>query len=272
MQHLTYAVKRGFTLIELLVVIAIIALLAAILFPVFARARENARKSSCQNNLKQVALAWAQYTQDYDEISVPFRQAGAGSTPFRWPVLLQPYLKSNQIMRCPSTTAATAHLSYTYNWFVGIDNASSAPRAISDIPLPAQSPMFADAVGVYATTGPTDISPDAWGFVRGPVVQMANAGILARQIQGSPAAFNGARQALIEGDRHLGGANYAFVDGHVKWMAAVTHTAFHAEVTGATGSGEFGAPRRIPDDHAQAPKRGLDWNCNGTPGTDAAYD
>src|SRR6478735_7183314 len=61
---------RGFTLIELLVVIAIIALLAAILFPVFARARENARKSSCQNNLKQIGVGLAQYTQDYDELLV----------------------------------------------------------------------------------------------------------------------------------------------------------------------------------------------------------
>ena len=58
--------RKGFTLIELLVVIAIIALLAAILFPVFARARENARRASCQNNLKQMALGFAQYTSDYD--------------------------------------------------------------------------------------------------------------------------------------------------------------------------------------------------------------
>src|SRR5881409_3913127 len=70
--------QNGFTLIELLVVIAIIALLAAILFPVFARARENARKSSCLNNIKQIGLELAQYTQDYDELLI--RAWGGGPT------------------------------------------------------------------------------------------------------------------------------------------------------------------------------------------------
>src|SRR3982750_643928 len=89
--------KKGFTLIELLVVIAIIALLAAILFPVFARARENARKTSCQNNLKQIVLAWQQYTQDWDEQTIPISTTGASTgTAFVWNQLIQPYLKSKQ--------------------------------------------------------------------------------------------------------------------------------------------------------------------------------
>src|SRR5688500_17999691 len=95
----TKPVKRsGFTLIELLVVIAIIALLAAILFPVFARARENARKSSCANNLKQVGVAMLQYTQDWDEVYVPLRHgSGCPSAPcfyWAWHDLVQPYIKS----------------------------------------------------------------------------------------------------------------------------------------------------------------------------------
>src|SRR3954469_10299371 len=87
---------RGFTLIELLVVIAIIAILAAILFPVFARARENARRSSCQSNLKQIALGFKQYTQDYDE-KYPPRYFVTGVTVIRtngltgWASDLQPY-------------------------------------------------------------------------------------------------------------------------------------------------------------------------------------
>ena len=95
----------GFTLIELLVVIAIIAILAAILFPVFARARENARRSSCQSNLKQIGLGILQYTQDYDEMLPPSRNT---TTPFAnapWHYLVQPYIKSYQLFRCPSNTS-----------------------------------------------------------------------------------------------------------------------------------------------------------------------
>ncbi|RYG62324.1 DUF1559 domain-containing protein, partial [bacterium] len=90
--------KVGFTLIELLVVIAIIAILAAILFPVFGRARENARRSSCQSNLKQVGLAMAQYQQDYDERTLVVDEDNG----LTWFNPLQPYIKSTQVFRCPS--------------------------------------------------------------------------------------------------------------------------------------------------------------------------
>ena len=99
--------KRGFTLIELLVVIAIIAILAAILFPVFARARENARRASCQSNLKQIGLGIMQYTQDYDE-KFPAQEIDnpALTTQSNWILNTQPYLKSYQLFVCPSTGAA----------------------------------------------------------------------------------------------------------------------------------------------------------------------
>ena len=101
-------IKSGFTLIELLVVIAIIALLAAILFPVFARARENARRASCQSNLKQIGLSAMQYTQDYDETICPaaMNEVGPVEQADTYFDLLQPYAKSDQVFICPSRTDA----------------------------------------------------------------------------------------------------------------------------------------------------------------------
>ena len=94
------SIGQGFTLIELLVVIAIIAILAAILFPAFARARENARRASCQSNTKQILLGMMQYTQDYDERYMPMYTQDTITT--YWPYLLMPYIKSNQLFDCPS--------------------------------------------------------------------------------------------------------------------------------------------------------------------------
>ena len=94
--------KIGFTLIELLVVVAIIALLAAILFPAFAKAREAARRASCSSNLKQIALGIAQYNQEYDGHYVRATSYN-GLALFGWRLALAPYLKSDQIFRCPSS-------------------------------------------------------------------------------------------------------------------------------------------------------------------------
>src|ERR1051325_2644995 len=109
--------RQGFTLIELLVVIAIIALLAAILFPVFSRARENARKSSCLNNCKQIGIGIAQYTQDYDEIlprqwnCANGNSVGGGACPnTRWMDTVYPYVKSTQVFTCPSHTTNQAYV------------------------------------------------------------------------------------------------------------------------------------------------------------------
>jgi prepilin-type N-terminal cleavage/methylation domain-containing protein/prepilin-type processing-associated H-X9-DG protein len=109
-------IVSGFTLIELLVVIAIIAILAAILFPVFAQAREQARATSCLSNTKQIALGELMYSQDYDETIIPWCIVDRNAVPLVpdqlngvWTTLIQPYVKNTQILYCPSfNVAATA--------------------------------------------------------------------------------------------------------------------------------------------------------------------
>ena len=125
MKKTTLRSKQGFTLIELLVVIAIIAILAAILFPVFSRARENARRASCQSNLKQLGLGVAQYIQDYDEIyplcwhgdvlTVPLPGSGS-TTNYSMLDSLDPYLKSYQVWKCPSSKVPIAVRTFDYGY------------------------------------------------------------------------------------------------------------------------------------------------------------
>ena len=123
--------RRGFTLIELLVVIAIIAILAAILFPVFARAREKARQTSCLSNLKQIVLSALMYTQDYDERWVRYRYPN----PYFWPHKLEPYMKSTQLFVCPSRDVARAYgmnYHHLHGW------------KLADVKLPAEHLAFCD--------------------------------------------------------------------------------------------------------------------------------
>ena len=212
--HRTQALRRnGFTLIELLVVIAIIAMLAAILFPVFARARENARKTSCSSSIKQLGIAALQYTQDFDERWWPMRDdsnrlVSSDSTsgkPFLWGQILQPYIKSGQVLQCPSATRPI--VSYTCN--MRLPN-FGAGKALAEIQKSAQMPSFTDAVGVTSlSTGQLD---------RSPLFFMENNNIYGRFVSGSPYFYRNDRQAMANATRHLDGANYAFVDGHVKWM------------------------------------------------------
>src|SRR5690606_7921754 len=144
MLHNSQPAKRAFTLIELLVVIAIIAILAAILFPVFARARENARRTSCLSNLKQIGIGVMMYTQDYDE-KFPVTawsskqlppngcwysdsSCAAGSTyTWFWPQTIYPYTKSDQLFNCPNGEATA----YPYAGNYGANDRVIGASAVS---------------------------------------------------------------------------------------------------------------------------------------------
>jgi prepilin-type N-terminal cleavage/methylation domain-containing protein len=187
--------NRGFTLIELLVVIAIIAILAAILFPVFARARENARRASCLSNLKQIGLGMMMYVQDYDgrfpaagwgtgeELPCP---SGSGSCAASWPVRIYPYAKSVQVFNCPSdtrtwrgTNQGTTEISYGYNLALVSVAESAIEKAAQTI-----------------------LTADSQGDVTYALYQNNYYGTSTREIS----------------DRHLEGAVLNFADGHAKWI------------------------------------------------------
>jgi len=109
--------RKAFTLIELLVVIAIIAILAAILFPVFAKAREKARQATCASNLKQIGLALVQYTQDYDDVHVAYFSQFGGVN-WTWEYTIQPYIKTTNVFICP-TNAGNGPFSTNPDWIQG---------------------------------------------------------------------------------------------------------------------------------------------------------
>ena len=150
--------QSGFTLIELLVVIAIIAILAAILFPVFAQARERARQASCLMNSKQLATANYMYAQDYDETILPSTNYTVpASDPLRiWPAMLQPYVKNQGVFLCPSALntkypadwSMRSYGSIGYNGLAGFDpagiEAPSSVAALASLDEPARTVLLAD--------------------------------------------------------------------------------------------------------------------------------
>ncbi|MCX7597953.1 MAG: DUF1559 domain-containing protein [Armatimonadetes bacterium] len=208
--------KRGFTLIELLVVIAIIAILAAILFPVFARAREKARQASCLSNLKQLALAMLMYAQDYDETFPPsYYFSPDFSQEYAWDFhidyntgasdlgLIGPYTKNAQLNACPSATGLTAwgrpYTGYGYNAsYMGgdIDFGGRPPAGLGQVQRPAEAVLLADA----AYWDPWNNILAATNYIRAPLDPFRAAWNIGPTIH----------------FRHNGAANVAYCDGHAK--------------------------------------------------------
>lgn len=237
---------RAFTLIELLVVIAIIALLAAILFPVFSRAREQARKTSCANNLKQLGLGMAQYAQDFDENTVPIRIGGAGSSGFVWTEALYTYVKNRQVFICPSTSGVTKS-SYTYNFNVGTNGGGL--KNLSEIQLVSKSPMLCEARTRDASNAIRNQDSYIFLIPSGTSPKFADLGRFL-DLPGGTGHSDG-DQANPIGDRHSDGSNYLFVDGHVKWL----HYQDAVEGTEVpTGMGKH------------VSRDDLDYNCDGNVG------
>ncbi len=150
--------NKGFTLIELLVVIAIIAILAAILFPVFARARERARQTSCQSNLRQIALATIMYAQDYNEMLPPILLQ-SGENLYAVNETLMPYMRNDQLWICPSdgvgeveTTEVGAAMDISYSgntatmrWVLPAYGLTDPPLSIGAVRRPSETALFWDA-------------------------------------------------------------------------------------------------------------------------------
>ncbi|MBC8101673.1 MAG: DUF1559 domain-containing protein [Cytophagales bacterium] len=242
--------KAGFTLIELLVVIAIIAILAAILFPVFAQARAKARQTACLSNMKQMGTAAMMYTQDYDEALIPswIGESGWGDGhpgDQRWMDLAWVYTKNEQIFNCPENGRedATYRRSYppgtpqhaatkfdsasfpgsyaiNHTYWDGTDGVTTPaygigyfqypPVGLNDIRQPAGTVFFVDS-GWYAY-------PDS-GWPQTGEVAWSNKNNPHAKVE-----TNYGKNALLGGAeaRHNGGMNVTFVDGHAKWYRAET--------------------------------------------------
>jgi len=204
--------QRGFTLIELLVVIAIIALLAAILFPVFAQAREKARQGACMSNLTQISKAFLMYANDYSQmmptVGWVFRPTPDDAR--LWTAMVAPYVRNRELFRCPSASdseygevwAQRARLSYGLNWFWGFPYQPSMDYVVSlsKVTRPAAAILVLDSVPLPPSADPFGgymVTP--FGFENRTRVLPMN----------KPSGY---------ATRHSGGVVVAFADGHAKWF------------------------------------------------------
>jgi prepilin-type N-terminal cleavage/methylation domain-containing protein/prepilin-type processing-associated H-X9-DG protein len=248
--------RRGFTLIELLVVIAIIAILAAILFPVFARAREQARKASCQSNLKQIGLAIAMYVQDYDE-TYPMAYMGyAAPNPDwfgnnnsysqYWYMIFQPYVKNKQLFVCP--TAGQIQGSGGYGWNIcGTKYTGSSDGKGNGFGYNAASVQTETPTGDFVKLSEVQESSNTVIVADPPSNGYSNNGNYFYPSSSAgrnylPVLHGGQVGPFTGGgtvSSYEGGGNYLFADGHVKYVtngqAWAHNSMFNVDKTILTG-------------------------------------
>jgi prepilin-type N-terminal cleavage/methylation domain-containing protein/prepilin-type processing-associated H-X9-DG protein len=234
--------RKAFTLIELLVVIAIIAILAAILFPVFATAREKARQTTCSSNLKQLGIAFAQYEQDFDEWNPNGRDGTGGFFADGWASSLYPYVKSRAVFTCPDdTTVVKSNASAPADTAVSYaTNTQCQSSPITKYTATSKTLQLIEVSGVQAAVNAPNSGcwNNAWGrpwdyscatFQLSPGTEgnqvytarqnLSDGSTFATGYMGGRGTFtNPYGQFPSPEGRHSKGANYLFVDGHVKWL------------------------------------------------------